>query len=284
MAIELISCPACGRKNASHRATCHSCRANLPTSNANEQKEVAPPWPVSLWHRIRTGWYSHRATPANPPASPEPRPQAAPPPAPPSGDPFLEEIISEKQRVDRQIGAATQEHQRQAEERLSEAHEIMERLGQFARDNEQDKTLIALWEEIKHYPSWSQREDFGRWNKLELADVVGSRKENVESVEFTYAGQRFILSARRDHDIVGDSYVELSFYEDGTEVFAIRCSEHDKYGVTDYLCDYVSAFKKRGNWAKVLLRLYEQIQIAHKKSSADANDLVAKDIKSRFKE
>lgn len=284
MAIELVSCPACGRKNASDRTACLSCGANLPTSNASEQKETTPPWPVSLWQWITTGWCSHRARPANPPSSPQPRPQAALPQAPPSADSFLEEIISEKQRVGRQVEAATKEHERQAEERLSEAFEVQERLGQFARDKELDKALIALWEEIKHYPSWSEREDFGKWNKLELADIVGSRKENIESVEFTYAGQRFMLSARGDHDIVGDSYVELSFYEDGTEVLAIRCSPYTKYGISEYLCDYVSAFKKRGSWAKVLLRIYGQIQIADKKSSADAKDLVTKSTKSRFEE
>lgn len=37
MAIELISCPACGRKNASHRATCLSCGGSLAAS------EESPP-------------------------------------------------------------------------------------------------------------------------------------------------------------------------------------------------------------------------------------------------
>lgn len=277
MAIELVSCPACGTKNAAYRFACVKCGvelfdptgADLPISNASEQKEVTPP------------------------SSPPPQPQAAadqPPQALPSADPFLQEVVSEKQRVDRQVETAAQEHEeheRQAEKRLSEAHRVARRLEDFARNKELDKALIALWEKVKHYPSWSQREDFGKSNKLELADVVGSRKENVESVEFTYAGQRFMLSARHDHDIVGDPCVQLSFYEDGTEVFTIRCREHDdRYGIgiTDYLCDDVSAFKKRGSWAKVLLRIYGQIQIADKKCSADAKELVAKHIKSRFEE
>ena len=53
MATELVSCPACGRKNASDRTTCLSCGADLPISNASEQKQVTPPWAASLWQRIR---------------------------------------------------------------------------------------------------------------------------------------------------------------------------------------------------------------------------------------
>ena len=60
VAIELVPCPACGRKNASDRTTCLSCGADLPISNAGEQKEVTPPWAATLWQRIKkvrlTGW------------------------------------------------------------------------------------------------------------------------------------------------------------------------------------------------------------------------------------
>lgn len=60
MAIELISCPACRRKNAADRTTCLSCGADLPVSNATEQKEVTSRWVATLWVRIKTrrlnGW------------------------------------------------------------------------------------------------------------------------------------------------------------------------------------------------------------------------------------
>lgn len=60
MATELVSCPACGRKNASDRTTCFSCGADLPIFNTGEQKQVTPPWEGSLWQRLRTvrlnGW------------------------------------------------------------------------------------------------------------------------------------------------------------------------------------------------------------------------------------
>lgn len=53
MVTELVSCPACGRKNASDRPTCLSCGANLPIPNASEHKQVNPPWAATLWQRIR---------------------------------------------------------------------------------------------------------------------------------------------------------------------------------------------------------------------------------------
>jgi len=60
MPTELVSCLACGRKNASDRTTCLSCGANLPISNASEQKQTTSPWTASLWRRITTvrlnGW------------------------------------------------------------------------------------------------------------------------------------------------------------------------------------------------------------------------------------
>lgn len=36
MVIELVSCPACGRKNASDRTTCLSCGADLPTDEESK--------------------------------------------------------------------------------------------------------------------------------------------------------------------------------------------------------------------------------------------------------
>ncbi|MBI3001860.1 MAG: hypothetical protein HYY46_25875 [Deltaproteobacteria bacterium] len=60
MAIELITCNACGAKNASDRTVCLACGADLAPSDGSQAKEVNPPWAASLWQRIKTvklnGW------------------------------------------------------------------------------------------------------------------------------------------------------------------------------------------------------------------------------------
>jgi len=196
-------------------------------------------------------------------------------------DPFLHEVVAAKQSTDEQVAAATCEYQRELDARFSYDVQVKERLSRFAREHELDRALIALWEEIQHYPSWAQRKDFG--NKLKLASISGSHEKDVQSVEFTSEGQRFILSARTFHGMEGESYADFSFWEDGTEVFAITYCTRDEYGFYDSGGN-VDAFKKRGNWAKVLLRLYSQIQIERNKSRADSKYFGADKIKSRFEE
>ena len=159
-----------------------------------------------------------------------------------------------------------------------------ERLSKFARDNGLDKALIALWGEIKNYPAWSTRDDFDKWNKLHLTSIAGSNEGEISSVEFTHDAQRFKLSERKWYGIEGESYSDMSFAEDAEEVFAIGCSvEHGEYE-TSYQCHGVSAFKKRGNWAKVLLEYYGRIQIERNNSSAEFKYFRADEIKSRFAE
>ena len=96
--------------------------------------------------------------------------------------------------------------------------------------------------------------------------------------------QRFKVTQRTWSGMESESYADFSFFEDGDEVFAIGCSiDYQEFG-TGYSCCNVSAFKKRGNWVKVLLQYYGQIQIAQNKSSAEFKYFSADEIKSRFKE
>lgn len=126
----------------------------------------------------------------------------------------MQQVASEKARTDTAVSVAGQQHERELEERFAEDVRLKKRLSQFARVNELDKALVALWKEINCYPAWSNRDEYS----------------------------------------------------------------------TSYSCFDVSAFKKRGNWAKVLLQYHGQIQIAQNKSSAELKYFRADEIKSRFKE
>lgn len=232
-------------------------------------------------------WYSRRNKDDKPSKSLPPVPQAVAPAAPHSQsdvDPFMQQVASEKAHSDATVSAALQQHERELEEQFADDVRLKERLSQFARTNELDKALIALWEEIKHYPAWSSRGDFEKWNKLHLSGLSGAKENDIESVEFVHGTQRFSVTERTWSGVEGESYADFSFLEDGNEVFAIGCSvDYGEYGAS-YRCLNVSAFKKRGSWAKVLLQYYGQIQIERNKTSAEFKYFRADEIKSRFEE
>jgi hypothetical protein len=199
-------------------------------------------------------------------------------------DPFLQDVASTKARTDAAVAAASQQHQRELDQRFDDDSKLKERLSQFARAHELDDALIALWKETNHYPAWSTRGDFDEWNKLRLTDIGGSSEKDTKSVEFTHGAQRYKVRERTWRGIEGESYSDLSFFEEGNEVFAIGCSlDHGEYE-TSYRCHSISALKKRGNWAQVLLEYYGRIKIERNKSSANFKYFRADEIKTRFKE
>jgi hypothetical protein len=111
-------------------------------------------------------------------------------------DNLLQQVASEKTRTDAAIAAVSQQHEHELETRFADDVKLREQLSQFARANELDTALIVLWEEIEHYPAWSSREDFDKWNKLHLTDIASSSEKDTKSVEFMYDGQRFKVTTR----------------------------------------------------------------------------------------
>lgn len=204
-------------------------------------------------------------------------------PVPLAADPFMQQVASEKARTDAAASVALQQHTRELDERFADDVRLKERLSQFARDNDLDKALIALWEEIEHYPECSRRGGLGKWNKLHLSGINGTKEKDTETIEFMQGAQRFKVKQRTWRGEEG-KYADFSFLEDGDEVFAITCSVEWNEYVTSYLCFNVSSFKKQGNWAKVLLQYYWQIRIEKSKSSAELKYAGADKIASRFKE
>jgi len=199
-------------------------------------------------------------------------------------DPFLDEVAQAKQQTDLQVEAITRDYERELENRFSGDVQLKERLSQFARQQELDQALIAIWKEVEHYPAWVEREDFSKWNKLELVEIGGSEDGKVKTVLFSYGGHRYAVSEKEWHGEEGDAYADFVLREDGAEVFAIGCSvQYDEY-VDSYRCHSVNAFKKRGHWAKMLIELYRRIQINENKRSSELKYFNADKIKERFEE
>lgn len=199
-------------------------------------------------------------------------------------DPFLQAITLEKERADSAIKDARNQHEHELETRFANDVKLKERLSKFARDNKLDSALSDLWNEIRHYPAWSSRDDFDKWNKLHLAGISGSKEGDTESVEFSHGNQSFKLTERRWYGHDGERYSDMSLFEDSEEVFAISCSIHDKYDVDAYSCHDIAAFRKRGNWPQVILGYYAQIQIERHKLTDGFKYFRADEIKSRFEE
>jgi len=74
----------------------------------------------------------------------------------------------------------------------------------------------------------------------------------------------------------------LFLFEDNVEVFAIECSINAKDEETNHICQQICAFKKRGNWPKILLELYGRIRIEKGKSADEVKYFRANEFKSRF--
>jgi hypothetical protein len=203
----------------------------------------------------------------------------------PGTDSFLQKVASDKAEIDKATIIAMQQYENELEQRFAndvKYVKLMERLTQFARVNELDKALIALWEEIENYPEWSGQEDSDKWNKLNLIGISGSNEEDTSSVEFIRGAQQFRIRKRVQSGVEEEAIAGLSLFEDDNEVFAIDCLIFSSDEEARYICQRINTFKKRGNWAKTLLECYAQLKIEKKNSLNDVKYFCAAEIKSHF--
>ncbi len=202
----------------------------------------------------------------------------------PETDPFLQKIASDKADIDKATILAVQQHENELEQRFASDMKhvkIMEQLSQFARVNELDEALIALWEEIKNYPEWSRQEDPDKWNKLNLTGISGLNDKDTSTVEFMRGAQQFRIS-RRVQSGVKETIAGLSLFEDDKEVFAIDCLITSCDEEAKHICQRINTFKRRGNWARAILEYYGQLKIEKKNSLNDVKYFCAAEIKSHF--
>jgi len=200
------------------------------------------------------------------------------------GDPYLQEVVSFKEKIDKNVITTIRQHEQELEHRYEDDAEHLqrkERLSQFARATDLDNALIVIWEEIEHYPLWLKRDDSDKWNKLNLQGINGLSKEDTYSVEFLYRSQKFKITEKTQSE-TGELNSILFLFEDNAEVFAIECSINAIDEETNHICQQVCAFKERGNWAKTLLELYGQIKIEKSKSANEVKYFRANEFKSRF--
>ena len=226
-------------------------------------------------------WYLRRAKSANSSSSGSGATKVK---ALPETDPYLQKVASDKADIDMAVITAVQQYEDELEQRFANDAQyvkLMEQLSQFARVNELDEALITLWEEIKNYPEWSSQEDLDKWNKLNLTGISGTNEKDISSVEFMRGTQQFRIS-RLIQSGVEEPIVGLSLFEDDNEVFAIDCLITSSDEEAKHICQRINTFKKRGNWASVLLEYYGQIKIEKENSLNDVKYFCAAEIKSHF--
>lgn len=230
-------------------------------------------------------WYSRRNSIAQRSfAQPPPellQPTSADIKSPALSDPFLNEIAEAKRQSAEDIEASTRDYEHKLETRFSDDVRLKERLSQFAREQKLDTALIALWEAVEHRPA--EWEGFSAWSKTEHKGE-GYYDRGIETVSFSHEGRQYSVSKKAHFVMELGTYADFSLNEDGAEMFAIHCAEnYGEYG-NSYSHHSVSAFKKRGKWAKLLLQLYSRIQIERNKSSSDSKYFRADKIKDHFEE
>lgn len=203
----------------------------------------------------------------------------APTPAP---DAFLAEVEAARKEADARVSASAKKVKDDLEARFAGDVQLKARLSAFAKQQRLDAALIELWDHIKHFPAWMQRDDFSQYNTLKLLGLSGeSQSIDFSRVEFDYEGQRFKIEGRRSTGYDSSS-VDVIFFEDGDEVFALAASEGDPDEGERYSVFDIRAFRKAGNWAKVLLDLDARLRIHREKSIAEMGYFRADEIKERF--
>jgi hypothetical protein len=233
-------------------------------------------------------WWMWRAN--NPKKKPGPPPASASTtlgkPRGRDSDPFLSAIDAERLAAEREVLDEENAYKRAIEAQVVDDEKLKARLAKFARDNELDAALTKLWDEIRHYPAWSKRDDWQQWNKLgiESPSEEESADLGTKTLHFGYEGTRYSIATRDWYGMEATSYKDFQLLENGEEVFAISCEVVHDDPLTWYSPLDVKAFKRRGNWASMLVRLSAKNSLESEKSSANFRARRASDIKQRFAE
>jgi hypothetical protein len=238
---------------------------------------------------VPVGWLMWRANkPKKKPERPEPEGMTftkGPGQPAPDADPFLDAVEAERRAAERKLRMDQEAYRKAIEAQVFNDEYLKTKLTKFAKENKLDIAIAQLWEEMHHYPTWSSRADWPELNKL---GIENPREDDApdfrdKPLHFVYKGTEYTIVPRQWSGVEHETYIDFQLLENGEEVFAVTCA----YGY-DYVATYrpisVKAFKKRGNWASMLIQLFAKKEFESEKTSADWRAKAASDIKERFAE
>lgn len=199
-------------------------------------------------------------------------------------DPFFAQVQGERIAAEEQARRESKRYRDGIEAQVKDDEALKARLSKFAKDNKLDIALAQLWDAIRYYPAWSKRADFQQYNKLGVTGVGESESEDPDNktVWFTYDGVKYTIKTRRWTGMEAEPYQDFSLYESDEEVFGIAAEVvYDDYA-TYYRPVNVKAFKRKGQWATLLVRLFAKLQLESEKGTADLRARMAADISEKF--
>lgn len=163
-------------------------------------------------------------------------------------------------------------------ERTPEQREVLaevERIREFVEKQRLDSALIWLFEKIRHYPSWSRREDWDRSKRFPLEDIEGEKdEEKGEIVRFTLSGVRLDLrfrSYRYPYDSDPTEFAVFGLYDQtGKALLVVSATRSGMNYDERWRPTKVDAFQT-GEWALHLMDLYTR---EDKKRARDLHRMV----------
>lgn len=236
---------------------------------------VAVPWPKwKLWLDAGQSRLLGKQPHASPGGEPSSRQTDLTEPQPPPSDDFMADIQAYSEAKAEEVKRTLEGHEKELEGKYGADLELKGRLADFARQHRLDDGLIALWEEVQHYPGWKKDENFAQWNKLGVTDCEGSEKHedrgDSKRVAFNLSGIRYEVVQTNRFLFDGSMHTDFALSENGMLVFGINTGvgNNDNEVETTYSCFDVFAMKKSGTWAKMLLDVLAMHEIESGKSAA----------------
>ncbi|QDM17236.1 hypothetical protein FNL55_15485 [Tardiphaga sp. vice352] len=176
-----------------------------------------------------------------------------------------------------------------------EAQRLVARATQIVRESRLGPALVpTLLEHIQHWPSWSKRDDFGKYVKFPANNVSGEVERlpevggSVSKIYFTYNGNAYGLiftdEGSRPYSS-GDTYfaygkVELTYQ--GYSVFGLDISQDLSNEHSVWRWQNVLAFVP-GTWMKELIEMAAYIEAAQQQYFTDFTEKDALERARRIK-
>jgi len=224
------------------------------------------------------------------------KPQAVQPPVsverpkpPPTPEASIAQAILSYQR------SFSNSLQRAERSGFREAQQLVARATQIVGESGLGPALApTLLEHVKHWPSWSKRDDFGEYAKFPATNISGEverlpeREGSVSKIYFTYNGNAYGLiftDEGMSPYSPGDSYfaygkVELIYQ--GHSVFGLDISQDMSKEYYVWRWQNVFAFVP-GTWMKELIEMAAYIEAAQQQYFTDFTEKDALERASRIK-
>ena len=82
--------------------------------------------------------------------------------------------------------------------------EMQKKLINFAKQYNLGEFLIAIWEEIKYYSSWTRNNNYKK--KINISDIAVSEEDNIKKVSFSFDSISYAISYSSRRSYLPDDY------------------------------------------------------------------------------